>query len=153
MKFTRLIAMACVAMTLLCACGKQEVKDVDVVEAKDKIIQNADLQTKRELTSDEIDIVCDLDGKCESITFNISEDPVNADAIAVVKAKTDKDVSSVKDEFKNYIASRKADFGGYAPKESEKLSQSIIKSKGKYVLLVVNNNSKKAEKEFNKIYN
>lgn len=75
-------------------------------------------------------------------------DGVEASEIAVLALKDGKDSETVKKELEKYIQNRTKVFEGYAPQQAEMVKNGTVVVHGKYVALLICQDTSKAEKSF-----
>ncbi|MEE0969560.1 MAG: DUF4358 domain-containing protein, partial [Clostridia bacterium] len=75
---------------------------------------------------------------------------VTSDEIVVVRAIDKESAETVYEILKNYCEERAELFGSYAPDQVPKLEDALLERAGKYVVLVVSEDTSEAEKIWNK---
>lgn len=75
-----------------------------------------------------------------------------AEEIVFVKASSDENVEKIQKALENRVQSRKDTLQSYAPAEYDKLCKSEVKTNGKYVYLIVSEDSKTALKAAEKAF-
>jgi len=139
-------------LAFLSGCGKK-VKDIDIEKVKEDIISSCELEEMRDATEDEISILYDFgEIEYENMVLSISQNPVIADQITIIEAKSEDDVDEIKEVVQQQLESRKSTFDGYAPDEVAKYDGAEVKVNGKYVFAVVCNDNNEAEKVFDNAF-
>lgn len=134
---------------IMCACSKGDEGEINaepnVVDIKNAIVTNFDFPEMVDATPDNILLMYDLDASTfDSYAVTYAGSGGSADEIAIIKLKTKDEVSDIKKVMENRIVNRTKAFQGYAPLESVKLGQAIVKTKGNYVFLAVCDDSEGA---------
>ncbi len=148
MKFMKVALTAVLAAMVLTGCSKGgSGKDVTVdVQAL------ADELNKEAVTSEELSATADT--MIASIS-NIPADDYAAGAryasgstaseITVIECKEASQADAVKEILEKHVSSQKDLYASYAPDEVTKLDAAVVKAAGKYVVLAVVDDAKKAE--------
>ncbi len=146
---TMLIALA-VSVGGLCACsGDKNGIEPDVAKIREDIIASVEFPEMVDSTDKDFNYLYELNSAdFESFVSSRAGSGGDADEITIVKVKDEKDTADVKTAFDKRIESQKRSYEGYAPIEFEQLQNAVVKVKGKYVILVVSEDSSKAEKIF-----
>ena len=143
------------------ACSKtssnEKSKQPDVTAIKDEILKQIEFEQEDELVSatpENILLMYDLEVETfDSYSIFYAGSGGSADEIAIIKAKSKDDVSKIEDVMKKRVSDRIKAFQGYAPRESEKLKNSVIKVKNNYILLAICNDSDKVGQIFVSSFN
>lgn len=136
-----------------CGCAQKE-KNVDVEEIKEALVSGIQLESPQ---------VTDLSGnkneaeryglplgKIENGFAYVNEKTSDkADEIIVIKAKEKKNVNEIERALEAEITGLANAWEGTDKSEFEKVQKHILRSKGKYVLLAIGEENKRAEEIFN----
>ena len=142
-KFLLTILTLCVLLSA-CSSGKKEVK-VDVASLASELNGCVTTDTLTQTAADMI----------PTIYFLSADETVSAAAymsagstaceVAVIECKDEASAKDVVEKFKTRVSSQSELYASYNPGEVEKLDAAVIKSAGKYAVLAVTDDAKKAE--------
>ena len=119
-----------------------------------EITANVEMSSLAEVGADRLGNFIEADPeKTESFSMFICGSGAFADEVAVFAMKDESDVQAVADSMQARIESRSIDFEDYNPDEYDKLRHALIKTKGRYVMLIVSNDNDTAESIFDKYVN
>lgn len=86
----------------------------------------------------------------DGVMLYTSKASLSAEEVLLIKVKKDGQVKDVKDAIERRLKSRKNDFAGYAPKESQMLDQAQLSIRGKYIFLAVSPKAEQYKEVFSK---
>ena len=142
------IILIVLSLSYLTACG-EKTSNPSAKELSDSIITIFDTNSMSEITSDRISSYYDIDlTKVIDYSIYIEGSGGSADEVAVFKAKSSNDISSIKASINDRIARRQKDFENYNSEELVKIEDNLVLQKGDYILFVISDNNDKAESIF-----
>lgn len=142
------IAATVMAVLMMCSCSSN-----DESQAKTSDLLNAAKNSSSSFEELEI-----IEGKEIKYTYDIEEDWYEdfsaevsgnlafADEMVFVKASSDDNVAKIKEALEDRLQNRKNTLQSYAPLEYDKLCNSKVQTNGKYVYMIVGNDTEEAEK-------
>ncbi len=148
MKINRqLIVLAAAACLLLTACssGKKEVS-VNVQELAGQLNSETVTGDQLDQTAENmIPAIYYLDADQVAAASAYMSGGATASEVAVIESKESGNTKAVEDKLKERVASQSKLYESYNAEEVSRLDTAIIKSAGKYTVLVVCDDTKKAE--------
>lgn len=128
-----------------------EVKDANMDDIRKGILETADITTMSE--GDELKL-----RKLYYINKNDIEDFIlyapktNMDAseILVLKAKSENDIDELKSKVEDRIEKQSNSFQSYRPEEYEVINNEILEVNGKYLVLIISEDSRNIKKAIDK---
>ena len=141
------IAAAAVAALTLAACGKGgSAKSVDVAKLADDL--NSSVITSDTLTETKSEMLSSIyffeEGQVTNSKVYMSAN-ATADEIVAVECKDEAAAKAVVELLKTRVKNQSELFASYNPDEAAKLDKAIVKSSGKYAVLVVCDDYDKAQ--------
>lgn len=145
-KFTFLLVVVFISalLLLITGCQNKEMKQPNVGDISNKLIEDIDFPTLTELDDDRLDFFYKIDDDLDSYSAYICGSAGFPDEIAVFKIKDNSKMSKIKDAINNRREILIANFKDYRPEEMPKIDSSIIITKGDYIIFVVSGDNDKA---------
>lgn len=149
----KIISITLLVLTLFtfAACGKKEVPNVPVKDIMDSILKEADVAMGMEVDFTDSEQAKPFEINSEDIEEGLGKFSMvnlNADSIAVIKAKDEEKAKAIEGKLKEYVDKQAKNFENYLPAEYEKIQNHILKTNGNYVFFAVSDNAEKAEEIF-----
>lgn len=146
--------LACItAGMLLCSCsgGESNAAAADLLKAA--LDNGTGFDEMVSVEGSDIKYTYDIDESLyEDFAASVAGNMAYAEEVVFVKASSDENVEKIQKALEKRLESRKETLKSYAPAEYDKLNKSKVETKGRYVYLVVCEDSKKvasaAEKAF-----
>lgn len=151
-KFLLVIMIAVIAMSLT-SCTKNKSKDVSVENVMKELKSTANFKNGEEEDITDLDIAERYGISPNDVkegTLYYSEDENSADKIVLVKAKEQDSVENIERALGNEVVGLTDAWEGNAT-ESKKVEEHVLKTKDKFVILIVGDNAKKIEEKFDKL--
>lgn len=137
---------------VLCSCSGKE-SDKPASELLDAALKGAEFEELVKVEGSDIKYTYDLEESWyDDFAASVAGNMAFADEIVFVKAASDEDVEKVQNALEKRVKSRKDTLQSYAPAEYDKLCNTEVKVSGKYVYLVVGEDSKSALKAAEKAF-
>lgn len=139
---------------ILAGCSDKKNVTMDVSEAADKL--KSDISFKDSLNEADDDMfydIYDMDSADVAKKKAYISGAATAEEIAAVEAKDEKAAQRVKEAFETRIEDQKESFKSYVPEEMPKLNDPVLVVEGKYVILCISNDNKKAKEIINGLGN
>lgn len=155
----KILSLAIVVLTIfaLVGCGKQEV-NVPVKDIMANIQQEVDISglSELDLTDEEMpefnkEMLKGFGINLEDVEEGIMKFPmINlvADEVIIIKARDESKLSAIKEAMENHIENQMKAFENYVPENYELVKKHILKTEGKYMLLVISKDAQKVEEIF-----
>ena len=125
---------------------QEEQKDFECSELADKLKAEGSFTDLQALDSKiAVERLYGLDPEQIEASAFYSNSNATAEEVAVIKVKDESYASTVKKAFEDRVAEQTASFKDYNAAEVPKLEDAVIKTSGKYVVLVVSGDSAKAK--------
>ncbi len=141
-----LIAALLLMAALFSACGKAEVKDIDLDSLDAALAEKSPFLEALEPV--EADIGCMIltidEADCEKAVMRFSSG-ATAEEYALIKAKDAASLGRIEKALKDHIAFQKTSFAGYVPSEVPKIENAILTTKGDYIIYCVADDAKAAQ--------
>ena len=145
-KFSALTAVVLTALTLTACGGGKKAADVDVAKLADEL--NSSVITTDTLSEPQDTMLSSIyffeDGQLADHKIYMSNN-TTADEIVVAECADEKAAKSVSDLLKTRVGNQKNLFESYNPDEAAKLDKALVKTAGKYAVMVVCDDYDKAE--------
>jgi len=130
---------------IVTSCGKTQMKNPDVNDITNKLIDEVDFATLTELDDDRLNFFYKIDDDIiDSYSAYICGSAGFPDEIAAFKLKDGSDTQQLKEAINNRRETLVANFKDYRPEEMPKIDSSVLFTKGDYVIFVVSNENDKA---------
>ena len=146
MKTVSLTAAAVLTALSLTACSGGGAKTIDVAKVADEL--NSSVITTDQLTETQSSMLSGIyffeEGQVTNSKVYMSGN-ATADEICVVECKDEAAAKAVKDLLDTRVKNQADLFASYNPDEAAKLGDAIVKSAGKYAVMVVCDDYAKAE--------
>lgn len=149
----KIISITLFVLTLFtfAACGKKEVPNVPVKDIMESILKEADVGMGMEVDFTDSEQAKQFEINPEEVEEGLGKFSmvnINADSIAVIKAKDEEKAKVIEGKLKEYVDKQAKNFQDYLPEEFDKIQKNILKTKGNYVFFAVSDNAEKAEEIF-----
>lgn len=146
------VITALTAGVLLCSCSGKD-SDKSASELLDAALSGAKFEELSSVEGSDIKYTYDLEESWyDDFAASVAGNMAFADEIVFVKASSDENVEKVQSALETRVKTRKDTLQSYAPAEYDKLCNTEVKVKGKYVYLVVGEDSKSALKAAEKAF-
>ena len=146
-KLLKVLALCLCLMLALSACGKSSYISFDDVynDLSSNIDFGSNMSEMSEIAAENFYFIYDTDIMEEFVIY-MDESNATPNEIALFRLVNESDRTTVETIVKNRINDLKIGFEDYNPDEMYKLENAVVKSKGKYVMMVIcSDNTKAAE--------
>lgn len=143
--FLKILAVSFSLMFCLSACGKSSYISFDDVYS-DLILEidfGSNMANMSEIAAENFYFIYDTD-ILEDYVIYMDESNSTPNEIALFRLASESDRTTVDTIVKNRINDLKIGFEDYKPDEMYKLENAVVKSKGKYVIMVICGDNEKA---------
>ncbi|MEG0133435.1 MAG: DUF4358 domain-containing protein [Clostridium sp.] len=128
-----------------------EIKEPDMVQIRQSIIETADITTMDEGDALKLRKLYYIN-KNDVEEFILYSPKTNMDAneILILKAKSEKDVDELKSKIEGRVEKQSNSFKSYRPEEYEIISDRVLEVKGEYLILIISKDSKEIKTAIDK---
>ncbi|MEG0307624.1 MAG: DUF4358 domain-containing protein [Clostridium sp.] len=128
-----------------------EIKEPDMVQIRQSIIETADIITMDEGDALKLRKLYYIN-KNDVEEFILYSPKTNMDAneILILKAKSEKDVDELKSKIEGRVEKQSNSFKSYRPEEYEIISDRVLEVKGEYLILIISKDSKEIKTAIDK---
>lgn len=152
-KTVSLLLAALSAGMILCSCSGKESNTPASELLSAALNSGVDFDEMVPVEGSDVKYTYDIEESWyDDFAASVAGNMAFAEEIVFVKAASDDNVEKIQKALESRLQSRKDTLQSYAPAEYDKLCKSEVKTNGKYVYLVVAEDSKKAEKAAEKAF-
>ncbi|SFL94806.1 Lysophospholipase L1 [Salibacterium qingdaonense] len=149
------VTMMVFTIGVLTGCSsKEEMMDLSAVEVGEKIKQDVNLDEMQEEDIEQLQNLYDIRAEeVESFILNLASTNVQADEVAVIKAKDAENVADMKEKIANRVQDKAKSFQDYLPAEYALIENYVLKTKGNFVFLAISEEVDQIERAFDEALN
>jgi len=136
-----------------CSGKKEDAKDVPVHTIEERIKQVASMENMEKGDMNRLKKLYHLDAdEVQDFVLYTAESNAEANELAVIKVKQEKQAESVKEKITKRIEAQEVKLKDYRPEQYYLVEKHVLMVKGRYILFAVSKDAEKIESAFDKAF-